>query len=46
MDHNLADGDILGRCKLANTIGNNGDSSITILDTGKTSTTEVILGIQ
>jgi Ca2+-binding RTX toxin-like protein len=47
MDYNPTNGDtISGPCKIVNTIGNNGDSSITLPDTGETTTTEVIPGTQ
>jgi Ca2+-binding RTX toxin-like protein len=47
MDYNPANGDtISGPCKIVNTIGNNGDSSVTLPDTGETTTTEVIPGTQ
>jgi Ca2+-binding RTX toxin-like protein len=45
MDYNPSNGDTLsGPCKIVNTIGNSGDSSITLPDTGETSSTEVIPG--
>ena len=47
MDYNPSNGDTIGGpCKIVNTIGNNGDSSITLPDTGETTTTEVIPGSQ
>ena len=47
MDYNPANGDtISGPCKIVNTIGNTGDSSITLPDTGETTTIEVIPGSQ
>jgi hypothetical protein len=47
MDYNPSNGDtISGPCKIVNTIGNNGDSSITLPDTGETTSTEVIPGTQ
>lgn len=45
MDYNPSNGDTLaGPCKIVNTIGNGDDSSITLPDTGETSSTEVIPG--
>jgi Ca2+-binding RTX toxin-like protein len=45
MDYNPSNGDTLsGPCKIVNTIGNSGDSSITLPDTGETTSTEVIPG--
>lgn len=47
MDYNPSSEDtIAGPCKIVNTMGNNGDSSITLPDTGETSTTETIPGTQ
>jgi Ca2+-binding RTX toxin-like protein len=47
MDYNPSNGDtISGPCKIVNTIGNNGDSTITLPDTGETTSTEVIPGTQ
>jgi len=44
MDYNPSNGDtISGPCKIVNTIGNGGDSSITLPDTGETQT-EIIPG--
>ena len=45
MDYNPSNGDtISGPCKIVNTIGNNGDSTITLPDTEETTSTEVIPG--
>jgi Ca2+-binding RTX toxin-like protein len=45
MDYNPSNGDTLsGPCKIVNTIGNTGDSSITLPDTGETTSTESIPG--
>jgi hypothetical protein len=45
MDYNPSNGDTLsGPCKIVNTIGNGGDSSITLPDTGETTSTELIPG--
>jgi hypothetical protein len=47
MDYNPSNGDtISGTRKIVNTIGNNGDSTITLPDTGETTSTEVIPGTQ
>jgi Ca2+-binding RTX toxin-like protein len=46
MDYNPSNGAISGPCKIVNTIGNNGDSSITLPETGETTSTEVIPGTQ